>query len=178
MDFINALFSSVEELPHLFADQAAWLTEQPWFLALVAILTGIILIDLVKLIRPPRKIVPGCGFCSSASGQPLTRVVRRWRWRGVVALETINPVVPGHIVVVSHCHTRDAGESPRVTALVMRCAAELVAELGAANIITSKGAAATQRFKHLHVHVVPREEGDGLAMPWTGQVIEEEATAS
>jgi histidine triad (HIT) family protein len=121
---------------------------------------------------------PDCGFCSSANGKPITRVVRRWRWRGVVALETLNPVVPGHIVVVSRWHTKDAGENPRITARVMQCAAELVAELNAANIIASKGPEASQTFFHLHAHVVPRKEGDGLPMPWTGQVIEKKDVTS
>lgn len=37
----------------------------------------------------------------------------------------------------------------------------------AANIITSRGSAATQTVYHLHLHVVPRREGDGLGLPWT-----------
>ena len=147
-----------------------------YFLATASILmivTGLAsgIHEFLKRRRPH----PGCGFCSSARGEPLTRVVRRWRWRGVVALETINPVVPGHIVVVSKWHSCDAGDNPKIAAKVMRCAAELVAEMSAANIITSKGAAATQTAFHLHVHIVPREEGDELTLPWTGQVIEAES---
>ena len=38
-----------------------------------------------------------------------------------------------------------------------------------ANLITSIGAAATQTVFHLHVHVVPRHEGDGLLLPWSNQ---------
>ena len=37
------------------------------------------------------------------------------------------------------------------------------------NLITSVGAAATQTVKHLHIHIVPRHEGDGLHLPWTEQ---------
>lgn len=150
----------------------------PWPPAIILIAAAVFTVaEEVREYRRNHKVFMGCGFCDSANGKPVTRVVRRWRWRGVVALETINPVVPGHIVVVSRWHTRDAGENPKITARVMRCAAELVADLGAANIIASKGAAATQRFWHLHVHVVPREEGDGLPMPWTGQVIESETSS-
>lgn len=146
---------------------------------LLGILVGVVL-GMVFLVgeiadfRARNRVrLPGCGFCESANGKPVTRVVRRWRWRGVVALETINPITPGHIVVVSRWHSRDAGDNPRITARVMRCAAELVSELNAANIITSKGAAATQTALHLHVHIVPRYTGDELPLPWTGQVIEE-----
>ena len=64
-------------------------------------------------------------------------------------------------------HVPDAGTDPDVTAAVMRRAAELMAEHGAANLITSRGAAATQTVFHLHVHVVPRRPGDGLMLPWS-----------
>jgi histidine triad (HIT) family protein len=37
------------------------------------------------------------------------------------------------------------------------------------NLSTSKGEAATQSVFHLHVHVVPRQEGDRLPLPWTPQ---------
>jgi len=39
--------------------------------------------------------------------------------------------------------------------------------VGPCNVITSVGREATQSVFHLHVHVVPRREGDGLALPWT-----------
>jgi histidine triad (HIT) family protein len=45
----------------------------------------------------------------------------------------------------------------------------MAAETGPCNIITSVGAEATQTVFHLHLHVVPRRFGDGLALPWTGQ---------
>jgi diadenosine tetraphosphate (Ap4A) HIT family hydrolase len=38
-----------------------------------------------------------------------------------------------------------------------------------ANIITSIGPAASQTVMHTHLHIVPRTEGDGLHLPWTGQ---------
>jgi histidine triad (HIT) family protein len=51
-----------------------------------------------------------------------------------------------------------------VTAAVMRRAAELATP--PCNIITSAGTEATQTVFHLHVHIVPREAGDGLELPW------------
>ncbi|MCL6299515.1 HIT family protein [Streptomyces kronopolitis] len=76
---------------------------------------------------------------------------------------------PGHVVVLPRVHVEDAGTDPEVTGAVMRRIAELMAEHPAANLITSKGEAATQSVFHLHVHVVPRQAGDGLPLPWTPQ---------
>ena len=82
----------------------------------------------------------------------------------------LNPVVPGHLLVVPVRHVRDAAEDPWLTGVVMSAAARLAALLGDCNLITSIGAAATQSVYHLHIHVVPRRPADGLRLPWTGQV--------
>lgn len=37
------------------------------------------------------------------------------------------------------------------------------------NLILNAGAEASQTIEHLHLHYVPRREGDGLVLPWTGQ---------
>lgn len=87
-----------------------------------------------------------------------------------VSFEPLNPVTPGHLLVVSRLHVADAVEAPAVTADTMHLAATLAAELGEdCNLITSVGPAATQTVQHLHIHIVPRRAGDGLALPWTGQ---------
>ena len=78
-------------------------------------------------------------------------------------------MTPGHVLVIPHAHVSDVGEQPAVSARTMTCAAELAATLPAANVITSKGAVATQTVFHLHLHVVPRQDSDGLPLPWTPQ---------
>jgi len=59
-----------------------------------------------------------------------------------------------------------ASEHPLRYAAVMRHAAQMSAEYDC-NIIQSNGAAATQTVAHLHVHIVPRTERDGLLLPWS-----------
>lgn len=89
-----------------------------------------------------------------------------------VAFEPLNPVTPGHLLVVPRRHVRDAGEDPEVTARTMSLAADIAGPAeddGAYNLITSAGRAATQSVFHLHIHLIPRREGDGLHLPWTGQ---------
>jgi histidine triad (HIT) family protein len=82
-----------------------------------------------------------------------------------VVFEPLNPVTPGHLLVVSRSHIIDALYWPHVTGHVMAYAA-LIARRPC-NLITSCGAEATQTIKHLHIHIVPRREGDGLLLPWS-----------
>lgn len=105
-----------------------------------------------------------CVFCRRIA----TRDVDQ-EWRNVVAFSPLNPVTPGHLLVLPREHVADATENPCVTAETMRIAATVAGDVGNCNIITSVGAAATQTVPHLHLHVVPRRSGDGLALPWTGQ---------
>ncbi|MFD0269593.1 HIT family protein [Streptomyces sp. NPDC127106] len=109
-----------------------------------------------------------CIFCSIAAGQAPAVIVREWLDALAIRPRT-GGVTDGHVMVLPRVHVADAGTDPEVTASVMRRAAELMAELPAANLITSKGTEATQSVFHLHVHVVPRQEGDNLPLPWTPQ---------
>jgi histidine triad (HIT) family protein len=88
-----------------------------------------------------------------------------------VAFQPLNPVTPGHFLVVPKSHVAHALESPARAASALAFAGNLAGEMGldACNFITSAGAAATQTVFHLHVHVIPRRPGDGLALPWAGQ---------
>ena len=107
----------------------------------------------------PQK-VEKCVFCEKLKDAPI----------GVSIFEPLNPVVPGHLLVVHKEHSKDAGDDPAITAVVMGEAAKYIKKNGGEwNIITSIGKNATQSVFHLHVHLVPRKEGDGLKLPWTGQ---------
>jgi histidine triad (HIT) family protein len=88
-----------------------------------------------------------------------------------VAFQPPAPVVPGHFLVVPRRHVSHALESPTTAALALKFAGYLANRMGleACNFITSAGEAASQTVFHCHVHVIPRREGDGLALPWTGQ---------
>ena len=88
-----------------------------------------------------------------------------------VAFQPLNPVTRGHFLVVPRKHVKSALESPSSAASALAFAGHLAGDMGleAVNFITSAGSAASQTVFHLHVHVVPRREGDGLHLPWTGQ---------
>lgn len=110
-----------------------------------------------------------CVFCRIVAGTEPATVVREWE--DAIAFSPRHPVTPGHLLVVPRTHVADAVEAPAVTGAVFARAAELAAERGldSLNLITSRGAEATQTVYHLHAHLVPRREGDGLPLPWTPQ---------
>lgn len=105
-----------------------------------------------------------CPFCVRIAAGDVER-----RWPFAVAFTPLHPATPGHLLVVPTVHVETAAEDPQVAAVVMHHAAQVAAEVGDCNVITSVGHAATQSVRHLHLHVVPRRAGDGLALPWTGQ---------
>lgn len=109
----------------------------------------------------------GCVFCDIATCDPHSQV--EVRIRESVVITPLNPVVPDHKLVIPMRHVEDAGRDPHATAQVMRDTAIYLKryDVGDCNIITSVGEDATQTIWHLHVHIVPRCAGDGLALPWT-----------
>lgn len=93
-----------------------------------------------------------------------------WRYIQVWSFTPLNPVVPGHRLFVPRVHVVAADSKPEITGAVFEAAATHAAMVTSDfNLITSAGRSATQTVRHLHVHYVPREEGDGLTLPWTGQ---------
>lgn len=107
-----------------------------------------------------------CVFCQIIAGTSPAKVRRRWL--DAIAIEPLGQVTPGHTLIIPFTHVADFSTNPGVTAVAMERAAEYAqsACLDNANLITSKGRAATQSVFHLHIHVLPRTENDGLALPW------------
>jgi histidine triad (HIT) family protein len=108
-----------------------------------------------------------CPFCEIVAGRAPATIVREWD--DAIAIVPRGGVNDTHVLIIPRRHVADAGVEPEVSARTMACAAELMAEHPAANIITSKGTDATQTVFHLHVHVIARTPGDGLPLPWTPQ---------
>lgn len=106
-----------------------------------------------------------CAFCEIVAGRAPAEVVQEWS--DMIAFVPLNPVTPGHVLVVPRRHVTDALEVPWITGNAFMRAAQL-GTYGACNLITSVGEAATQSINHLHVHMVPRRTGDGLRLPWSG----------
>lgn len=106
-----------------------------------------------------------CPFCAIVHGQAPATVLAETEHS--IIIRPLGPVTEGHVLVIPRKHVDDFTERPDVTAAVMEDAADFAGRWGDVNLITSKGSAATQTVYHLHVHLVPRRQGDGLALPWT-----------
>lgn len=107
-----------------------------------------------------------CPFCEINTGRAPATFVREWS--DAIAIVPLNPVVDGHTLVIPKTHVTDFADDPDVTGATARRAAQLCRDLDLvhANLITSRGVHATQSVFHLHLHLVPRAENDGLALPW------------
>jgi histidine triad (HIT) family protein len=84
----------------------------------------------------------------------------------------INPWTRGHAVVFPRKHAADLfeiedGELEHVAVAAKRVAAKMRDTLNCdgVNLLQSNGKAAWQTIFHLHVHVIPRYEGDPMQLP-------------
>ncbi|MCP9208360.1 HIT family protein [Streptomyces sp. NEAU-Y11] len=122
----------------------------------------------------PNPETPECVFCRIAEGLEPARLVHSDA--RTLAFLPLHPAVDGHVLVVPRHHVRDAWELDEPTSLeltravrrVVRAVRSAYAPEGM-NIITSVGAVATQSVMHLHIHVVPRDEGDRMGPIWPSQ---------
>ena len=110
-----------------------------------------------------------CIFCKIVSGEiPAVKVLDE---ELVVAFMDINPSSKGHMLVVPKNHAENIFEIPEsdLVALikaVKRCAKAVKKALNAEGItiLQLNGKASDQIVPHLHIHVIPRWENDGLSV--------------
>ena len=111
--------------------------------------------------------MPGddCLFCAIVAGSAAAHVVLDEP--DVVAFLDIRPVFKGHVLVVPRAHIVTLPELPTplltaVFTVVQRCASAMVEGLGAQGSWVAQNNVVSQAVPHVHVHVVPRNRGDGL----------------
>ncbi|MGH3349708.1 MAG: HIT family protein [Nocardioides sp.] len=115
---------------------------------------------------------PDCPFCEIVQREdPDVREVYRDEY--VVGFFPSEPATLGHTLVVPRAHVRDVWElSEELAAALGRVVVRLSAAMKRAidpqglSIIQSNGEVATQTVFHLHVHLVPRFEGDAIGRIW------------
>ena len=114
-----------------------------------------------------------CLFCKIVRKEIPAAVV--FEDETVVAFLDIKPVNPGHVLVVPRAHAADYAStddaSLRDIAVVAKCVGQAVMRSLQApgfNIGVNNGRAAGQLVDHMHLHVMPRFEGDGYEL-WHGK---------
>jgi histidine triad (HIT) family protein len=113
-----------------------------------------------------------CPFCPLVAGAEPDRLV--CRIGDVAVLMDLAPITPGHLLVVPVEHVPSLGAleaalAGRLFVVAQRCAAALrVSGLRCegVNVFLNDGRAASQTIEHVHLHVLPRHDGDGLAAVW------------
>lgn len=107
-----------------------------------------------------------CLFCKIVAGDIPAQKVFEDEYS--IAFMDINPVNPGHVLVVPKEHSDDITKMPdeavgRLFRFVQHVAKGVREAVGAPgfNIGVNTGPAAGQVVFHMHVHVMPRFENDG-----------------
>lgn len=122
-----------------------------------------------------------CPFCRIAHGvDPSAEIVCEGEsW---LAFFPSNPATPGHTMVIPREHVADVWSLDEVLgaelmSAVVRVGRAIRAAVTPAgmNLISSSGEVAEQTVFHLHLHIVPRYEGDAVDAIWPRKAPMDEA---
>ncbi|AQT82631.1 HIT family protein [Mycolicibacterium litorale] len=110
-----------------------------------------------------------CVFCEIVAGTaPAIRIYEDDDFLGIL---DIRPFTRGHTLVLPKRHSVDLTDTPAETLAGMLAVGQRIArasrasELGATgnNIAINDGKSAMQTVFHIHLHVIPRRDGDKLS---------------
>ena len=111
-----------------------------------------------------------CTFCDLIHGAGEVSVC--YEDADTMAFMDIQPVNPGHVLVVPRQHyesfldlPRDVGMHLFEVAILLGPIIRRVSAVDAINLVVSSGAAAGQDVYHFHVHLIPRRADDGFDVP-------------
>jgi histidine triad (HIT) family protein len=114
-----------------------------------------------------------CPFCQYAQRpEAADRHIAFDGLRKAMAFQPLAPATPGHTLVCPTRHVRRITDLPAVESGLLwghvRATYGLLLATGheAMNVVVQDGEAAGMSVPHLHVHLVPRTEGDGLGFRW------------
>ncbi|MBB2993533.1 diadenosine tetraphosphate (Ap4A) HIT family hydrolase [Mycolicibacterium iranicum] len=110
-----------------------------------------------------------CVFCAIVAGD--APAIRIYEDDGYLAILDIRPFTRGHTLVIPKVHTVDLTDTPPDTLGQMAAIGQRIAKAARVsglhadgnNIAVNDGKAAFQTVFHIHLHVVPRRDGDKLS---------------
>lgn len=110
-----------------------------------------------------------CVFCKIIEGK--IKSYKVYEDGSALAFLDINPVNPGHTLVVSKKHYANLEEIPedelcRLISAVKKVGLAVKKGMGVAgyNLTENNDPVAGQIIPHIHFHIIPRVEGDGLKL--------------
>ena len=114
---------------------------------------------------------PDCIFCKIVAGEiPSERV---YEDEQVIAFLDINPIAPGHTLLIPRAHFVDLLATPQEQLAALMTAAPKVAQAAMAatggegfNFFQFNGPCSGQEVMHIHFHIIPRRPGDGVGYQW------------
>ncbi|BDY26196.1 HIT family protein [Mycolicibacterium mageritense DSM 44476 = CIP 104973] len=110
-----------------------------------------------------------CVFCAIVAGEaPAIRIHEDDDYLGIL---DIRPFTRGHALVIPKKHTVDLTDTPPETVAAMAAIGQRIARAARGsglhadgnNLVINDGKAAFQTVFHIHLHVVPRRNGDKLS---------------
>ncbi|MCJ7779862.1 MAG: HIT family protein [Acidimicrobiia bacterium] len=111
-----------------------------------------------------------CVFCAILTGDLPTNYV--YQDDDVVSIMDINPVTPGHLLVLPRRHLPDLVDlDDEIAAHMMNVARRIAAAhraqdttIQGVNLYLADGPVAGQEVAHAHIHVIPRRIDDGFRL--------------
>lgn len=124
-----------------------------------------------------------CIFCKIVAGQIPSHTL--YEDDRVYSFLDIGPLARGHCLVIPKDHYTTIDQMPDELAaacasVVPRLSRAIMAVTGASgwNVLQNNGAVAGQVVDHLHFHIIPRCEGDGLGFRWPAGKLDSDEAAS
>ncbi len=112
-----------------------------------------------------------CIFCKIVKKEIPALVL--YETESVLAFLDINPLNKGHSLVIPKKHFETIHNTPESelpellkSVKILANAIEKTTGCDGVNIIQNNGKAAEQLVPHMHFHVIPRFQGDGLVSKW------------
>lgn len=106
-----------------------------------------------------------CIFCKLANGEIPTNAI--YEDENFKVVMDINPASKGHCIILPKTHAKNLLELPeeyceKIMLVAKKCSKVLMEVLhcDGINVLQNNGEAAGQTEFHLHVHLIPRYEGD------------------
>src|SRR6478752_924768 len=110
-----------------------------------------------------------CVFCAVVAGE--APAIRIYEDDDYLAILDVRPFTRGHTLVIPKRHTVDLTDTPHDTVAAMvrigqriaRAARQSGLHADGNNVVINDGTAAFQSVLHIHLHVLPRQNGDKLS---------------